>query len=263
MSSLINFNKYAAAVEQPESPVSGQMWGPTSQQRPGFGDFAKTILTGGGNGVATGIRGLAGAGIGALAGRLLGGHTGKGALIGAGIGLLPDIIRHAPTVINAVKGLFTKQSSAVFHQYFPKQAAMGDLGLLAAAGLGMGNIANNGIGVNSADLNKIDVPEGALPPEQLLLPAVKREGQKAAILSVLKNLGVGTATGAGLGALANLLYNDGDSKKGELIAAALGGGILGAGGGAIGALWNTPDARLEAMLKKHNELYGKSSESEG
>lgn len=259
MSSLLQLEKFAAVAdiaEAEENPMGLPTPVSPDANRPGIKDIVKTLYTGGGNGYATGLRGLTGAGIGALAGKLLGGHTGKGALIGAGIGLLPDIIRHAPRLINAVKGLFTKQSSAVFHKYFEKQASMGDMGQLAL-GMGMLQAANGGVGVNSADLNKVEVPEGALPPEPLLLPEVKREGTKASIKSILKNLGIGTAAGAGVGALAKLLH-DGNSSKNELIASALAGGALGLGGGAIGALWNSPDARLAAMLEKHKELHGKN-----
>lgn len=126
MSSLLHLEKYAASMDGGEAEVP-QLPVPTSPSRAGVGDILKTIVTGGGNGFATGLRGLTGAGVGALAGKLLGGSAGKGALVGAGIGLLPDIIRHAPKVINFVKGLFTKQSSVVFHKYFEKQASMADI----------------------------------------------------------------------------------------------------------------------------------------
>lgn len=260
MSSLLHFEKYAAAMEsgEAETPQMPDQVTPAAPNSSGIGDVIKTLVTGGGNGFATGLRGLTGAGVGALAGKMFGGSAGKGALIGAGVGLLPDVIRHAPKLINFVRGLFTKQSSVVFHKYFEKQASMADMGQLAL-GMGMLQAANGGVGVNQADLNKIEVPDGALPPEPLLLPQVKREGTKASIKSILKNLGIGTAAGAGLGAIAKYLH-DGNSSRDELIAAALGGGALGFGSGAVSSLWNTPDARLEAMLAKHNELHGKSAE---
>lgn len=113
-----------------------------------------------------------------------------------------------------------------------------------------------GLQHQTIDVNRINTPQGALPPEELLLPEVVLEGRRAVVKSILKNIGVGALTGAGVGGLSGLYVGNDDTRKLLGGSGAILGGILGAGGGLLASAWNTPAARLEAMRAKNNELHG-------
>lgn len=215
-----------------------------------FGDLL------GSTGTGTAMRGIGGAGLGYLLGNALGDHGTLGAILGGAAGLAPEVVKYAPQALDAIKGLFSKNASALAAVSTPmyKKADASDM-LLSMAAL---NAASNmqHMGRRSVDVNSIQVPEGALPPEELLLPEVTQEGNRAAIKSFLKNVGIGTLLGGGGGALLGALAGDSGSRGGTAGSGAILGAILGGAGGLASSAWNTPEARIQAMKAKHNELHG-------
>lgn len=211
-------------------------------------------------GKGTAIRGLGGAGLGYLLAKLVGGKGWMGSLVGGLAGVTPDIIKYAPKVLNGIKGMFKSSSAAnavalcnIVEPMLEKKAnGILDLALSAAALRGARNIGQQ----RSVDLNQVHVPQGALPPEELLLPEVRNEGRKATLKSIVKNLGLGALGGAGIGALTGALTADPGKRQDGAIGMGLLGALLGTGGGVLSSAVLTPDARLEAMRKKHNELNG-------
>lgn len=212
-------------------------------------------------GAGTAIRGVGGAGVGYLLGKLLGDHGKLGAFLGGTAGLTPEIIKYAPKALEAIKGLFSKKAAAnavALDSLMEKQAFLGDNPLLTVAALRAASNMRD-MGHRNVDLNAINVPQGALPPEELLLPEVRREGTKAKLKTIAKHLGIGGLSGAGLGALLGVIggdSSDGLSASDRAIAGAMMGGILGTGAGTLTSAWAAPDAKLEAMKKKHAEING-------
>lgn len=71
-----------------------------------FAEFIRKLYGTQGSSLSTAARGLTGAAIGGLAGSLFD-RPGMGALVGAGLGLIPDIMHYAPKVINYAKDWFS------------------------------------------------------------------------------------------------------------------------------------------------------------
>lgn len=234
----------------------GSVTGAVHPEMSALGGAARAggIATGAGLGSSLGA--LLGGGLGAGVGALTGVDPKSYAVVGALLGSLPG------GVIGGVKGHKWAKNMLKEHAKLPddhpakeKEESQSEkkASLLGAAAL----LAANKMGKQrSVDVNGISVPEGALPPEELLLPEVKREGRKATVKSILKNLSLGALGGAGLGALGGALSADERIRREAAIAGALLGGALGTGGGVLSSIWNTPDARLEAMKEKHKELHG-------